>query len=460
LSSASSTYGGGTTISGGTVAANESNLGAATGGITFNGGTLAPPAVMNTSRSITNSSTGGISAAGGAVTIQGSGNASWGSGAFAISGGTVNLSRIGGTVSVGAGASITINAGATLNLAGTVDVLNDTVSGNAVNVINNSTTTLHVSAGSKHVGNISGIGNTLVDSGATLGAKSITQNALTVSNGTVNVSTPNAAMLVSPDYTPNWTTSISVNSLSIGAAGGRITVTARTAAAGPPADPKAIHNHPLVVGSNAAGGTLSLGAPGAENGALDLNDHDLIVNYSGVSPLTTLQAYVLDGLRFPGDPSATAGIVSTTGANSTAPAGNILVLFENTVIDGGSTVALTDTWDGVTVDIDTVIGKYTYFGDANLDGQVNADDYTTADSNRAVTAGALWTQGDVNLDGAVTPDDYTTMDSNRGQGTDNPLAPQGLSAVPEPAATTMGGFGLGALLTRRARRNKKGSRGL
>jgi hypothetical protein len=197
---------------------------------------------------------------------------------------------------------------------------------------------------------------------------------------------------------------------------------------------------------------VNLGPVGAENGALDLNDHDLIVDYTGASPMTTLQQYVFDGLRFNGDPPATAGITSTAGNNSTAPAGNILVLFENSFIDGGSTVALTDNWDGVTVDIDTVIGKYTYFGDANLDGQVNADDYTTADSNRAVTAGALWTQGDVNLDGAVTPDDYTTMDSNRGQGTADPLAPVGLTAVPEPGGVFCLMATSGVLSLRRRRR--------
>jgi hypothetical protein len=138
-----------------------------------------------------------------------------------------------------------------------------------------------------------------------------------------------------------------------------------------------------------------------------------------------------------------------------------LVLFENNFVDGGSTVALTDSWDGVTVDIDTVIGKYTFFGDANLDGQVNADDYTTADSNRAVTAGALWTQGDVNLDGAVTPDDYTTMDSNRGQGTVDPLAPTtpttGLTPIPEPTTFALTLTTVAGLLSRRSRRQTIGS---
>jgi hypothetical protein len=211
----------------------------------------------------------------------------------------------------------------------------------------------------------------------------------------------------------------------------------------------------VVIQPRAAGGSavalksLSLAA----TGKLDLNDQDLIVDYSGASPLTTLQQYVFDGLRFAGDSAATSGITSTTGMSSTAPAGNILVLFENSFVDGGSTVALVDTWDGVTVDMDTIIGKYTYFGDANLDGQVNADDYTTADSNRSVTAGALWTQGDVNMDGAVTPDDYTTLDSNRGQGTVDPLYPIGLTAIPEPNNLVFAGVSATAICRRsRARR--------
>jgi hypothetical protein len=384
------------------------------------------------------------------------GNITWAAGSLltvdsnSTTGGVVTFNRSasnGGTVTVGSGASMHILAGATVNLAGTMDVLSDGT--NSVNVQNDSTTTLHVSAGSKHVGHISGIGNTLVDSGASLGAKSITQNALTVDNGFVTVTTPNAPTLVSPDYNPNWTSAITVNNLSINSGGGKITVSPRTVAGGPPADPTTIHNHPVVVR-----GSVNLGSVGAENGALDLNDHDLIVDYTGASPFTTLQNYVFDGLRFNGDPAATAGIVSTTGNNSTAPAGNILVLFENSFVDGGSTVALTDTWDGVTVDIDTVIGKYTFFGDANLDGQVNADDYTTADSNRAVTAGALWTQGDVNLDGAVTPDDYTTMDSNRGQGTADPLAPtSALTPIPEPASVMVLTFAGLSCLKRRRRRS-------
>ena len=37
--------------------------------------------------------------------------------------------------------------------------------------------------------------------------------------------------------------------------------------------------------------------------------------------------------------------------------------------------------------------------------------------------GLEWLSGDANLDGIVTGDDYTTIDSNLGNGVGNPLAP-------------------------------------
>jgi hypothetical protein len=53
----------------------------------------------------------------------------------------------------------------------------------------------------------------------------------------------------------------------------------------------------------------------------------------------------------------------------------------------------------------------TYFGDANIDGQVTGDDYTVIDANLNTTplAGLAWLSGDMNLDGSVTGDDYTVI---------------------------------------------------
>ena len=39
------------------------------------------------------------------------------------------------------------------------------------------------------------------------------------------------------------------------------------------------------------------------------------------------------------------------------------------------------TFNGINIDTDTVVGKYTYFGDANLDGKVTGDDYVSVDAN-------------------------------------------------------------------------------
>jgi hypothetical protein len=72
-----------------------------------------------------------------------------------------------------------------------------------------------------------------------------------------------------------------------------------------------------------------------------------------------------------------------------------------------------------------IVGKYTYFGDANFDGQVTGDDYTVIDANLNVTppVGMEWLYGDANLDGTVTGDDYTVIDANLGLGNGNPLSP-------------------------------------
>ena len=50
---------------------------------------------------------------------------------------------------------------------------------------------------------------------------------------------------------------------------------------------------------------------------------------------------------------------------------------------------------------DEVIIKYTWIGDANLDGVVNS-----ADLSAMAASGTMWSQGDFNYDGKVNADDY------------------------------------------------------
>ena len=172
--------------------------------------------------------------------------------------------------------------------------------------------------------------------------------------------------------------------------------------------------------NGAAAGTavvnnLTFGAAGT----LDLADNDLAVNNGSFG---AIQTQVLAGFGTTGP-----GITSSTSDGS-----QILALFDNAMVGAGD-------WNGISIGANAVVGKYTYFGDANIDGQVTGDDYTVIDANLSTTpaAGLAWLSGDMNLDGIVTGDDYTVIDANLGLGVGNPLVPASLSAVPEPGSVAV-----------------------
>jgi len=56
-----------------------------------------------------------------------------------------------------------------------------------------------------------------------------------------------------------------------------------------------------------------------------------------------------------------------------------------------------------------VLVKYTYYGDTQLSGDVNFDDYVRVDVgfNTGLTG---WSNGDFNYSGAVNFDDYVLID--------------------------------------------------
>ena len=143
------------------------------------------------------------------------------------------------------------------------------------------------------------------------------------------------------------------------------------------------------------------------NGRLDLHDNDLIVRGASYAAVAALIA----AARGPdGDwPAAAGGITSTTAAASAglttlaaAPAAAVLDF-------AGAPTAL---WNGQTVEPGTVLVKYTYGGDSNFDGKLDADDYGTIDFNVLTAGSSGYWNGDFNYDGKIDADDYGVIDFN------------------------------------------------
>jgi PEP-CTERM motif/Dockerin type I domain len=282
--------------------------------------------------------------------------------------------------------------------------------------------TLQVDRSGLTVGHITGGGTTTVNAtGASLTASSIRQNALNIGAGnTVTVATNGTSAGVSQlnslsitgGAVPTGTLDITNNGLIVSGASGALAqknlIAAQIASGANPSG--ALWTGPGITSSTAA--TQALTNPITAVGMF-LNDAAQIGNGSGISGVPLLT-------NFPGA--------------------------------GGPALSSTD-----------VVVKYTYFGDANLDGQVDSTDYFLIDnafSLNLVNGG--WVNGDFDYDGDVDSTDYFLIDNafaNQGSPLTGGLSLQAASslsvqAIPEPGSLALlaaGVCGAGVLWRRRRR---------
>jgi hypothetical protein len=152
-------------------------------------------------------------------------------------------------------------------------------------------------------------------------------------------------------------------------------------------------------------------------GLLDMKDRQLTVDSSDVGSWNGSNYTGLAGL-----------IQSGRGDGSWNGAAGIATTMSDATSSTLKTIAI-----GLDED-DRVLIKYTWGGDANLDGQLNGDDYFFIDSN-VVNNGVVfgYQSGDFDYNGAIDGDDYFIIDSNivfaQSAGPMSRLAP-----VPEPAS--------------------------
>jgi hypothetical protein len=131
------------------------------------------------------------------------------------------------------------------------------------------------------------------------------------------------------------------------------------------------------------------------------------------------------------------------------------------VSDGASILFIapteTGTFAGQSVTGATTLAVYTYAGDVNFDGLVDASDYGIIDNYFQFPGTTGYANGDFNYDGVIDAGDYGIIDNTfQLQGAPIPMngggvSISGVTAVPEPASLTMLGLTAAATLRRRRR---------
>jgi hypothetical protein len=172
------------------------------------------------------------------------------------------------------------------------------------------------------------------------------------------------------------------------------------------------HLRSLVVEGNvtlAPGGgrAISTGALLIAGGTLDLGDNDLVLDYTGASEAAAVGGYIAAG-HSAGEWNGQGIVTSMPAAADGLTSLGVREAADVLALAPGETAA----WNGVTVDATSVLVKYTYCGDANLDGFISGDDYSAIDFAVGVGGSSGWWNGDFNHDGFVSGDDYARIDFN------------------------------------------------
>jgi hypothetical protein len=200
----------------------------------------------------------------------------------------------------------------------------------------------------------------------------------------------------------------------------------------------------IVVGANSG---LKVNGSLNNTGTIDVGGCG-VVGYTGTSPLPAISSQILSGYA--------NGSWNGIGIDST-PAGSVAADMNNSHKTGvgfgeASTLGIVGagTFAGLAVTDSTVVIRYTYLGDSNLDQTVNLLDLNAVATNFGQN-GKVWTDGDSNYDGTVNIQDFNNLAENFGSSMPaSGAAPELGALMPEPGVVGVASVSL--ILSRWRRR--------
>ncbi len=180
----------------------------------------------------------------------------------------------------------------------------------------------------------------------------------------------------------------------------------------------------------------------------NLQESSLIIDYDGSSPYDEVKGWIASAYN--GGNWTGSGIIAACNADDYALG---LADTANPAFRAPADL------EGEPFDDTSVLVKYTFYADANLDGQVGTKDVTALINgwNGAYTGDPRWTVGDFNYDGQIGTKDVTKL-INSWNAHSGDEAPEYGAHTPEPVTLTGLVLGLGSLATYLSRRRNNSGR--
>jgi fibronectin-binding autotransporter adhesin len=210
----------------------------------------------------------------------------------------------------------------------------------------------------------------------------------------------------------------------------------------------------VVITPTGSGKTIHVNALNITGGTVDLGKSKLIVDHSGSSPLGSWGGSAYTGLIGKVQSGFDSGTWGGQGIRTSEASGLLTTIAIAEAADVlGLDAAETTTWRGQVVDGTSVLAAYTWGGDADLNGELNGDDYFFIDSHVLQSGSQFgYNNGDFDYNGEINGDDYFIIDSNiQYAQAGPPIGASSLTAVPEPGVIGVMGLGLLGLRRRRSK---------